>query len=362
MRQITPRAIQLARLCWRFLRPRRTIRPTREGWTFLFVTFGLGLAAFNTGNNLLYLLVSTLLGLIIASGILSEQSMRGLRIARVTPREIFVGQPALLGVVLTNTKRRLPTYSVALESPRLAAAPVRVSYLPMLKPGQEALVTVEESFPRRGRQRLPGVRVITRFPFGFFLKGSRPLAGQEVLVYPEVRPLSPEDLLGLRGGGSEPARRAGQGVELHNLREYHWGDDPRLIHWKSSAKAAVLMIRELEAEIARAVRLVLEPAQGPVEPQGLEVALSWAASLATYLINEGARVELVGPGLQVPFGDGPAHLRRILDALALFELDEAHAGSLPPPGSRAASAGGSDLTSEPSVRTIRIPLNGSGWR
>lgn len=362
MRRITLRAIQLAQLCWRFLRPPRTIRPTREGWGFLFLTLALGVAAFNTGNNLLYLLVSTLLGLIVASGILSEQAMRGLRLARVTPSEIFADQPALFGVVFTNIKRKRSTNSVALESPRVGARGVHVRYLPLLKPGQEALVTFEERFPRRGRQRLPGVRVVTRFPFGLFLKASRPLASQDVLVYPEVKPLKPEDLFGLGGGGSEPERRVGHGAELHNLREYHWGDDPRLIHWKSSARAGALMIRELEAEIAFTVRLLLEPTQGPIEPEGLEVALSWAASLAAHLIGEGARVELVGPGLHVPLGQGPAQLRRILEVLALFDLSGGDPGSRPLVGPGAASAGRSDLTTEPSVRLIRVPLDGSGAR
>jgi uncharacterized protein (DUF58 family) len=237
---------------------------------------GLGLAAANTGNNLLYLLVATLLGLIVASGVLSEQSMRGLKLARVIPGEIFAGQAALVGLVLTNTKRWLSTHSVAVESLGISGAGGR--YVSRLEPGQEALLTVEERFPRRGRHQLPRVRVVTRFPFGLFLKMSHPLPSQEVLVYPAVRPLAPESLRGIESGWAEPERRAGQGAELHNLRDYQWGDDPRLIHWKSSAKAETLVIRELEAETARAVRLVLEPGHGRSAPDLLEAALSWAAS------------------------------------------------------------------------------------
>ncbi|MBI4560427.1 MAG: DUF58 domain-containing protein, partial [Candidatus Rokubacteria bacterium] len=172
-------------------------------------------------------------------------------------------------------------------------------------------------------------------------------------------PLTPEDLRGIGSGGFEPERRVGQGAELHNLREYRWGDNPRLIHWKSSAKAESLMIRELEAEIALAVRLVLEPAQGPIEPEGLEVALSWAASLAAHLIGEGARVALAGPGVHVPLGRGRAHLRRILEALALFDLDAGHPGSCPPAGAGAVADPRSYLPVESPVRVVRIPLDGS---
>jgi len=342
----------MARRFQRFLRSHRTIRPTREGWWFLLASLGLGMAASNTGNNLLYLLVSILLSLIVVSGILSEQSLRGLGLERITPGEIFARRPALLGLVLTNRKRWVSTYSVALESPGGAGAGVRVFYVPKLEPGGQVLLTVEERFPRRGRQELPSVRVVTRFPFGLFRKTIRRLLGQEVLVYPEVKALAREDLRKLWGDGREPQHQVGQGSELHNLRDYRWGDDPRLIHWKSSAKAETLLIRELEAETALGVRLELTLPQGPIDPERLEAALSWAASLAVLLIGEGAQVELTGPDLRVPLDRGPAHLRRILKALALFDPAGVH------PDSRAPA----HPPVEPWVRVIQIPLGGSPAR
>ena len=42
----------------RWLRPPRQLRPTRAGWSFFALTFGVGFAALNTGNNLLYLVLS----------------------------------------------------------------------------------------------------------------------------------------------------------------------------------------------------------------------------------------------------------------------------------------------------------------
>lgn len=333
----------------RWLRPPRTLHPTREGWWFLLTTVGLGVAASNTGNNLLYLLVSTLLGLIVVSGILSEQSLRRLRLERITPREIFARQPALLGLLLANRKRWFSSHSVAVECAGVADEHARILYIPALAPSREALLTVEEQFPRRGRQMLPSVRVMTRFPFGLFLKISRPIPGPEVLVYPEVRALTPADLEGLGSDGSEPQRQVGPGAELHNLRDYRWGDDPRLIHWKSSAKVETLMIRELEAETAHAVRLELEPSPGPLDPERLEAALSRAASLAVHLLEEGTRVGLRGPNLHVPLGEGPAHRARILDALALFDPGAAPLGP---------QDTGASTPIEPGVRVVRIPLGG----
>ena len=309
---------------WRVLRPPRSIRPTREGWWFLGATLGLGFAALNTGNNLLYLLLSMLLGTIMVSGILSEQSLRRLRLSRAAPREIFAGRPAAVGCLLRNGKRLLASYSLIVEVPAATEAFPRRFFVSKLDAGQQRLFSWEETFPRRGRHQLPRARVATRFPFGLFLKATHPIFLEEFLVFPTVRPLSTEDVRGLWGLGGEREPRPGQGTDLYNLREYRWGDDPRLIHWKSTAKSGAVMVRELEAEAALRVRLVLEGPTGPVDVERLEADISWAASLAAHLIGQGSQVELVGAGLVVPLGGGSTQLRRILEALALYEPPHLH--------------------------------------
>src|SRR6185295_11559210 len=211
-------------------RPRRTIRPTRDGWWCLGAALALGFAAMNTGNNLLYLLASLLLALIIVSGVLSEQSMRKLRLSAVVPDEIYAGGPTALGVRVANGKRWLTSYSVMLE-----AGEGRL-YLDRLRAGEQRLLTWEATLPRRGRQRLPGLRVVTRFPFGLFVKTGRHLLDEEIVVFPAVGPIDAARRRELAGGGSRPLRRRGRGHDLYNLRDYRPGDDRRLIHWRSSAR------------------------------------------------------------------------------------------------------------------------------
>ena len=96
---------------WRLIHPRRTIWPTRDGVWCLCVVIGLGVAAVNTGNNLLYLLVSLLLALIIVSGVLSEQSMRGLELIAVDPEEIYAGHPAVFGYYQPYFNMGRPAYA-----------------------------------------------------------------------------------------------------------------------------------------------------------------------------------------------------------------------------------------------------------
>jgi uncharacterized protein (DUF58 family) len=331
---------------WRPFRPRRTIWPTRDGWWCLFVVIGLGVAAINTGNNLLYLLVSLLLSLIVVSGVLSEQSMRGLHLEADAPEEIHAGAPALFGAVLANSKRWLTSYSVTLEL-LARSRPTRFIYVPRLEAGRDRLLTWEETLPARGRHRLAGVRLTTRFPFGLFLKAGRVMLDREVLVFPAVRPISPEELLRLVGAGTSAVRRRGRGHDLYNLRAYRAGDDPRLIHWRSSAKVESLLVREMEAETTEDTRVVLS-GRGERDAARLEVALSEAASIAMHLARAGAGVELTGAGLFVPLGRGPGQARRILTELALYD----------PRASEAGAAGlGPGVRAWRSLREVRVELD-----
>ena len=326
---------------WRPFRPRRTIWPTRDGWWCLLVVIGLGVAAINTGNNLLYLLVSLLLSLIVVSGVLSEQSMRGLRLEAEAPEEIYAGTPALFGAVLANRKRWLTSYSVTLEL-LVRGGATRFIYLPRLEAGRDRLLTWEETLPARGRQRLAGVRLTTRFPFGLFLKATRVMLELPVLVFPAVRPLPAETLHRLVGAGTSAMRRRGRGHDLYNLRTYRAGDDPRHIHWRTSAKMDTLLVREMEDEATEDARVRLT-GSGVHDAARLEAALSEAASIAAHLVRTGAGVELMGAGLFVPLGHGPGHLRRILTALALYD-PRASAAALRAPGDGRA------------IREIRVDL------
>src|SRR5215510_5831027 len=106
-------ARRLASWWWRRT---KAIRPTRDGWWCVFAAIGLGVAAVNTGNNLAYLLCSMLLALIIVSGMLSDLTIRGLRVTVTLPDAIHATQPALVAITLANRKRRFASYSLALEA------------------------------------------------------------------------------------------------------------------------------------------------------------------------------------------------------------------------------------------------------
>ena len=102
----------------------RTLHPTQEGWGFLGLTVLLGVAALNSGNNLLYLAVALLLSLIVLSGLLSEQGFRKVRVSVHLPRRCFAGTPASVRVTVQNNKRRLPSYALQLRLAGQATGPL----------------------------------------------------------------------------------------------------------------------------------------------------------------------------------------------------------------------------------------------
>ena len=300
----------------------RTIRPTREGWWFIGASFAVGLAATNTGNNLLYLILAMLLSFMAISGVLSEQTMRHLRLERERPRRLFAGVPAPFSVRLTNRKRRLASFALHLAEADPAGGPAARHFLLKVPPQGRETWRYSLTFPRRGLHYLPGLRIFTRFPFGLFAKVSRPILPDPVLVYPALRSLAPAEIPAALDPGWRERDRLGQGASLRNLRPYRPGDDPRLLHWKTSAKVGDLMVKELGDEDRPRVRLVVEDPAPDTPPDVVEANLSYAASVAAHAIRVESQVNLLVAGGASGFGQGEAHLDRMLERLALYEAPD----------------------------------------
>src|SRR6202044_2772978 len=104
---------------WRSrMRPPRRLKFTREGKFFVGITLGVGFAAINTANNLLYLLLGMLLALIVVSGIMSELSLRELTVVRRLPLRAQVGRAHLVEIEVFNHKKQVPSYAIEVEDLR----------------------------------------------------------------------------------------------------------------------------------------------------------------------------------------------------------------------------------------------------
>jgi uncharacterized protein (DUF58 family) len=329
------------------LRPPRRLSFTREGRLIVIMSVGVGFAAINTGNNLLSLLLGWLLSFIIASGILSEMTLKRLKVERRPPPRVFAGEPFLMEVVIQNAKDNRASFSIEVED-LVGTTPIdKRCYFLKIPAAKSQRTSYRHTFARRGAYTLTGYRIATKFPFALFRKSRDVDAPLEIIVYP-ARVAVPRPVPRTTSRGETTANRLGRRGEFFGLREGRAGDDRRDVHWRSSARTGRLLVREYEDELARRVVIGVDNAlpeavreavtDGALTPadesqvSAVERAISVAASLAASYLEVGWTVELCARGLHVPSGVGRIHEAKIARALALlpYVSDQVAFAAIPP--------------------------------
>jgi uncharacterized protein (DUF58 family) len=316
---------------------------TKAGVIYVLVTLVIGIAALNTGNNLLYIVVAAMLAAILVSGIVSALVLRGLELDVRLPEHMFAGRPVMGRVILRNPRRILPSFSIRVvpahkkrekkirkqwkweqttftfplnRAPenqwvrlrdwrvrRVEVAPPPpgifegMIYFPYLPPGADLSADLELCFDRRGRYCESSFGVATRFPFAFLTKTRDIALEREILVYPAIAP--PDELfeiLPLVRGEWESFQR-GRGSDLYRIREYMPEDSARHVDWKATAKSGALKVREFSREDERKLCIIFDnPAAGAISGAAYERAVNLAASLAWHFSSQDAEVSFVVAG------------------------------------------------------------------
>lgn len=316
-----------SRVFRRFVKPRK-LRFTREGRYFVLITIGIGAAAVNTGTNLLYLVLAMMLSMIITSGILSELNFRKFKIKRLLPAAVFSGEPFRIELVAANSRKRGTVYSMELtDVPAddvLLADREEVSLL-KLEPGVKSNLSYTAAATRRGLMKMESVEVSSSFPFNFFVKTMKQKLPGRMLVYPEVRTVRETALLPRESRRDIESRlrtiRRGEG-DFHGLREYRPGDNPRRIHWRSSARLGEPLVMEHEENRADRAAVILETYRskgGRKFTEKFENAAIMAASIITHFHKKGYETALfvkeAGKAF-IPHGSGRRHYFRQMGMLA----------------------------------------------
>jgi uncharacterized protein (DUF58 family) len=306
-------------------------RITRSGWIYILGTLLVALAALNTGNNLLFLILACLIAMILMSGILSTICLMGVDLHLDMPEHIFAGQTERAIVELKNEKLTMPSFSLMVEAvtPKKSDAAVAALqskvYFPYL-PRQEALrQRVPVTFPQRGVYRQDTFRIVTRFPFGFLQKARRLEMKREVLVYPSIETVADfqEIFAGIEGALESMSK--GRGQDLYALREYLPTDSARHVHWKASARLGSLMVREFTHEEDFRMLLVLDPhlPPGVLPPTSPEIrnprferAVTLCAGLAWHFHERGTQMQFRSTGLETELTSAEKNIFPILRHLA----------------------------------------------
>ena len=320
-------------------------------WRFLILLLCLAAAAVNTGNNLLYLILSLMVGMAAVATHLSARSLRRIDPILRLPGEVAAGAPFILGLEAKSADGRLPS---GWAEARLRGAPIESGpiTLPVLQPGGRTVVSATAMATRRGIHESVGVDLVTSFPFGLFRRRRRIDTGARLVITPRRRKIRSIAIETPTADGSVRAPRPGEGADLFNIRDYTTQDDARRIDWKASARLERPMLKEFEREQERALEILLdERAHAGDPPDAFEGIVETAASILDHCAEKGILGRLI-----VPHGEGSTAV--LEGRAAMMYL----AGVHPRPGAPAPLAadgeGGSPriiLSVDPAVRT-RIHL------
>ncbi|WP_232837154.1 DUF58 domain-containing protein [Lentzea terrae] len=209
------------------------------------------------------------------------------------PDRVSVGEPAAGLLHAHNKGRRAVAGLVVVD--RVGDEPVEVPLAAIQASGWR---TAAYSIPtqRRGRLNLGPLTVERRDAFGFFRR-SQPMGEAGTLwVHPRVHEVQPMPVGSVPDfEGRAEASKAGT-TSFSSLREYVPGDDPRRIHWRSTARTGQLVVRESVDTMEPTVTVVLDARPSAFGADLFEEAVEVAATVVVSTVEGGrpARLTILG--------------------------------------------------------------------
>lgn len=317
------------------VRKRPSLDLSITGLIFAGLMTFMGIAAVNSGANLLYAVFGLSLGVLLISRTIGKISLRKLSLKRVLPDHAMVGRPLDLRYELENRKRYWPALSVTVaELDGVEAFAMQPhAYLLHVTAGKTAQISAEALGKRRGLHHLNRCQLVTSFPFGFIRRGIEISTKDSLLVYPAVGEVDESIFQMCRSAESSGAMmrpRQGGSDEFYGVKEYRSGDNPRWIYWRRSAHTGTLVAREMTHVAPPRLMMLVDthiPAGASGKLADVEQAIAMAASLASVALEQGLPVGLVAWSnrwLHIAPNRGKRHRRDILTALAMLPRNSGH--------------------------------------
>jgi uncharacterized protein (DUF58 family) len=244
----------------------------------------------------------------------------GLDVRReLTPVKVARGDPAVALLHVRNTGRRRHAGLVARDICRGTSVTVEVPAL-----ARDTARTVSYRLPTRRRGETPvGPLLLDRTdPFGLARRSIAYGRTDLLLVRPRTVPLAPPHAGRRRHLDGLDSRSAQSGaISFNGLRDYVIGDDLRHVHWRSTARTGVLMVKELTDVNLPSTVTILDTRHSSYDGDDeFELAVDVAASVACAVTRDRFPVRLLtGAGELMHAKGGPGETEEVLDRLAVVE-------------------------------------------
>jgi uncharacterized protein (DUF58 family) len=230
---------------------------TKAGLLFSATVALVGVAAFVSANNLLFLLLAALLATMLINGFVSRLGLAGLELNLQTPEHIAARRPIQGRIVVRNRKYLTPSFSLHVSGAD-GSGLRRPLYIPVIAARSTVDVPVELRFDRRGIHKEDTFAFESRFPFGFTHRRAQVRLEREVLVYPSVDPQPGFEAALLAIAGEIEARQRGLGTDFYRIRPYEYLESARHVDWRATAHTGELQVREFAREQDQSVTIFLD--------------------------------------------------------------------------------------------------------
>lgn len=277
-------------------------------------------------------MLAMLLAVLLVSYLAPMWMLRGLRAQHSIPARVREGEPFEVSLEVNHNgflSRSMVEvwcdFAAAEEDQRQ-----HMSFLPLVK--QENQTAISFTADYRGVHSVGPLTLKSAFPLGVHsMQRVVPDTSSEIVVLPETFPVgyfpyASGDYMPMLGVNA--VSMAGGNDLFFGVREYRHGDNPRHIHWPTSARHNNLIIKEYQYITATELTILLDLNAASNIGQGkhstLEYAVKIAASVTAHALSEGHHVRLMGFGaepLDLSVHAGERQMQMVLEALARVQAD-----------------------------------------
>lgn len=301
---------------------------TREGIAYVTIMSVMFLGAIIGRTNMLMFVFAMMIGPWVLNGWIAFSMVRRMQAKRVLPHRVMAGEMVSVEIEVTNRKWFLSSWLLAARD---QVAHVRDRFqaatLFMRVPaGQTRRSHYFVRFSQRGEYSFGPLELTTHFPLGLVERGFVVNDFAKLIVYPRVGRMTSRwrsDLWNATELAEQRRMRAGLfDDEFHRIREYRPGDNPKAIHWRTTARRGELMVREYQQTRDRDLVLLVELWQpalpSDVDLDRVELAISFAATVLHENLRQSreARLRMIIVGTQMFAWDHLSSLEHALDHLA----------------------------------------------
>ena len=293
--------------------------PSKAGLMFIVLLLTLFLTSTNYNLNLGFGMTYLLAGLAAVNALFTFRNLAYLRLNAGQGNPIFVGDVAEFPFQISNPKN-LDRYALHIGlMPKDAATQVID-----LKRNETQTVKIHIIGTQRGYLACPRIKLQTWFPLGLLRAWSTWMPASKILVYPAPEVSAPPLPFGTEGQGSALSHLGNE--DFSGVRSYQSGDPLKHLSWKHIARIDLdaggnLISKQFSGTSGGSICLDFStlPPQLDLELR-LSRMCSWILEAERQQLDYAFKLRHI----DLSASQGEVHRAACLEALATFELDNAH--------------------------------------